>query len=92
MKPADEAAVLCRPRNSMNLSGLEESLVSKTKVNRVRKLSRTAQYPRTFEARLANIPAELVASLTAAQIASVIDGPMATSYSAGHSTGYRDAR
>lgn len=66
--------------------------MSTIKINRARKLSRTAQYPRTFAARLANIPAELIASLTAAQIAAIIDGPMAASYSAGHDTGYRDAQ
>lgn len=57
--------------------------MTKTKLNRIRKLCRTAQYPRTFAARLANISAELANSLTAAQIAAIIDGPMLASYHAG---------
>jgi len=62
------------------------------KINRVRKLSQTARYPRTYEARLSAIPMELIKTLTAAQIAAIIDGPMLTSYSAGHQRGYGDAQ
>jgi hypothetical protein len=62
------------------------------KLNRVRKLAATARYPRTFDARLTSIPAPLIASLTAAQIAAIIDGPMASSHAAGHTSGYRDAQ
>jgi hypothetical protein len=62
------------------------------KFNKIARSCKTARYPRTFRARLAAIPADLVANLTAAQIAAVIDGPMEASYSAGHSTGYKDAK
>lgn len=62
------------------------------KFNRVAKLSATARFPRTFRARLANIPDSLKSTLTAAQIAAIIDGPMAASYAAGHDTGYKDAQ
>jgi hypothetical protein len=62
------------------------------KFNRVAKLSSTARFPRTFRARLANIPEQLKASLTAAQIAAIIDGPMQASNAAGHDTGYKDAQ
>lgn len=62
------------------------------KFNRVAKLSQTARFPRTFRARLDSIPAELIQTLTAKQIAAVIDGPMQASYSAGHTTGYKDAQ
>lgn len=53
------------------------------KFNRVQKLCKTAQWPRTFRAYLSNIPASLLDSLTAAQIAAIIDGPMQASYAAG---------
>ena len=62
------------------------------KTNRVRSLSATARYPRTFDARLASIPAALIEQLTARQIAAIIDGPMQASYQAGHAAGYKDAR
>ena len=62
------------------------------KLNRVRKLADTARYPRTFAARLQAIPDALLAALTARQIAALIDGPMAASYSAGHQRGCEDAR
>ncbi len=62
------------------------------KFNRVAKLSTTARFPRTFRARMANIPDSLKSSLTAAQIAALIDGPMQASYSAGHDAGYKDAQ
>jgi hypothetical protein len=62
------------------------------KLNRARRLSKIAQYPRTFEARLATIPQELRDGLTAKQIAALIDGPLTENYSAGHSAGYRDAQ
>ena len=58
------------------------------KINRVRRLSATARFPRTFEARLANFEAELIDQLTAKQIAAVIDGPMARSQTVGYSAGY----
>ena len=58
------------------------------KLNRVRKLSATARFPRTFQARLDNIDAALLDHLTAKQIAAVIDGPMARSQTAGYSAGY----
>ena len=61
---------------NMNISGV--------KLNRIRRLSATARYPHTFEARLANIHPELCGSLTAKQIAAIIDGPMQRSYEAGH--------
>lgn len=66
--------------------------MSKIKLNRVRKMASTARYPRSFDARLASIPAPLLANLTAAQIAAIIDGPMASSHAAGHTAGYRDAQ
>ena len=66
---ADEAA-------AANMSGV--------KLNRIRRLSATARYPHTFKARLANIDPELCGSLTAKQIAAIIDGPMQRSYAAGH--------
>lgn len=62
------------------------------KIDRVRKLSATARYPRTFAARLAAIPQPLLDGLTAAQIAAIIDGPMQASYSAGHTQGMVDAQ
>ena len=62
------------------------------KTNRVRSLSATARYPRTFDARLASIPAALIEQLTARQIAAIIDGPMQASYQAGHAAGYKDAQ
>jgi len=62
------------------------------KINRVRALSATARYPRTFDARLAAIPAGLLQQLTARQLAAIIDGPMQSSYDAGHTTGYKDAK
>ena len=58
------------------------------KLNRVLKLSATSRFPRTFQARLANIGAALLEQLTAKQIAAVIDGPMARSQTAGYSAGY----
>lgn len=61
------------------------------KIARIRKLSDTARFPRTFEARLAALDPGLIAALTAAQLAAIIDGPMARSYSAGHNAGLRDA-
>lgn len=65
--------------------------MSHIKINRVRKISQTARYPRTFEARLATIPQDLICALTARQIAALIDGPLADCYEAGHGAGYRDA-
>ena len=62
------------------------------KANRIRALSATARYPRTFDARLAAIPVALMSQLTARQIAAIIDGPMQASYQAGHAAGYKDAR
>lgn len=53
------------------------------KINRLRKLSEASRYPRTFEARLADIPPQLQAQLTAKQLAAIIDGPMQASYVAG---------
>lgn len=61
------------------------------KINKVRKLSATVRYPRTFAARLAALPQDLLASLTAKQIAAIIDGPMQACYSTGHTQGYKDA-
>lgn len=62
------------------------------KTNRIRALSATALYPRTFGARLAAIPQALLTRLTARQIAAIIDGPMQSSYQAGHDAGYKDAQ
>lgn len=62
------------------------------KINRAQKLSHTAKFPRTFADRLAAIPEALLVELTAKQIASIIDGPLAASYNAGHTAGYRDAK
>ena len=62
------------------------------KLHRVRALSATVRYPRTFDARLAAIPAGLLQQLTARQIAAIIDGPMQASYQAGHAAGYKDAQ
>ena len=62
------------------------------KTNRVRALSATARYPRTFDARLASIPAALIERLTARQIAAIIDGPMQASYASGRDAGYRSAQ
>jgi len=62
----------------------EAANISGVKLNRIRRLSATARYPHTFEARLANIDPELCGSLTAKQIAAIIDGPMQRSYAAGH--------
>jgi hypothetical protein len=62
------------------------------KINRVKKLSITAKYPRTFAGRLGSIPDDLMEALTAKQIAAIIDGPMDASYKAGHTAGYRDAK
>lgn len=61
------------------------------KIARIRKLSRMARYPRSFEARLANIDAELIEQLTARQVAAIIDGPMDRSWAAGVKRGYDDA-
>ena len=58
------------------------------KINRIRKLCATARFPMTFQARLANIGAELLEQLTARQIAAIIDGPMARSQTVGYSAGY----
>lgn len=55
-------------------------------------MSATARYPRTFDERLAAIPTALLKQLTARQIAAIIDGPMQSSYSAGHEAGYKDAQ
>lgn len=57
--------------------------LSAFKAARVRRLSGTARYPRTFSARLADIPPELADRLTAAEIAAVIDGPMESAHKAG---------
>ncbi len=62
------------------------------KINRVRALSATVRYPRTFDARLAALPADLLKQLTARQIAAIIDGPMQASYSAGLVAGDKDAK
>lgn len=61
------------------------------KFSRMAKLSKTAQCPRTFRARLANIPESLQRALTAAQLAALIDGPMQASYAAGYAAGAKDA-
>lgn len=60
--------------------------MTRIKINRVQKLSATARYPRTFSERLANIPDSLRDSMTAAQIAAIIDGPMHASYLAGQAS------
>jgi len=62
------------------------------KINRIRALSVTARYPRTFDARLAAIPQALLTQRTARQIAAMIDGPMQASYASGHDAGYRSAQ
>lgn len=62
------------------------------KRNRVRKISKTARYPRTFDARANDIPEPFWDSLTAAQIAAIIDGPMHLSYMAGVNTGYSEVQ
>jgi len=66
--------------------------MSKIKYNRVVRLCDTARYPRTFAARLKNIPESLLEALTAKQIAEIIDGPMQASHQAGWNTGYDDAK
>lgn len=63
--------------------------MSKIKINRIRKLSATAKFPRTFEDRLANIDVWLQESLTARQLAAIIDGPMEKSRAAGEANALR---
>ncbi len=62
------------------------------KYNRVYKLSKTAKYPQTFDARIQSIPDWFWETMTAKQIAAIIDGPMQASYMAGYNTGYEDAQ
>jgi len=62
------------------------------KRSRVRILSKTARFPRTFDARVKTIPESFWDSLTAAQIATIIDAPMQAAYMAGFNTGYSEAR
>lgn len=60
------------------------------KINKARKIAETGKFPQTFDARIAAIGDELLAVLTAKQIAAIIDGPMKESYNAGYHAGYED--
>lgn len=63
--------------------------MTKVKLNRIRKLSQTARFPRTFSDRLANIDQQLLDRLTARDIANIIDGPMEKSWAAGEANALR---
>ena len=65
--------------------------MSKIKYNRVRKLSDTARYPRTFAACLGYFSECMLGRLTAAEIAELIDAVAVPSYHVGHDAGYADA-
>jgi len=60
------------------------------KTRRAKKLARTGRFPRTWSAILDRVPATLVAGITAAQLAAVVDA-MSGQHEHGHSAGYRDA-
>ena len=65
-------------------------LYSTIKTRRAKKLARTGRFPRTWSAILDRVPATLVAGITAAQLAAVVDA-MYTQHELGHSAGYRYA-
>jgi len=60
------------------------------KTRRASRIARTGRFPRTWEAILARVPGALIAGITAAQLAAVVDA-MYTQHEHGHSAGYRDA-
>lgn len=47
--------------------------MSSVKINRARKLSQTAKFPRTFDSILKSIPDQFIAESTSKQIAATID-------------------
>jgi hypothetical protein len=60
------------------------------KINRAAKLSRLSQSPRTWQAVIEAIPADVKAACTAAQIAKLADA-MRGQFEAGHTAGFKDA-
>ena len=66
--------------------------MTSVKYSRVKRLAKASRYPRTFRARCSAIPPWLWDTLTAKQIAAIIDSAMDASYRAGYDTGYADAR
>ena len=61
------------------------------KINRAAKLSPLSQYPRTWEAVIAAIPAAVKKACTSAQLAELANA-MRAQYDRGHTAGYQDAR
>ena len=60
------------------------------KLARAQRLANIGQYPRTWHAIIARIPAEIIEACTARRIAQIADA-MRAQFEAGHSAGYRDA-
>ncbi len=65
--------------------------MSTIKINRAAKLSALSRYPSTWSAVIAAIPANVIKSCTAAQIAALADA-MRGQYDIGHTAGYADAK
>ena len=65
--------------------------MSTIKTRRAARMSDLSRYPRTWDALLSRIPAEVQASLTARQIA-VLAGAMYEQYQAGQTAGWREAQ
>lgn len=65
--------------------------MSTIKTRRAARLCDLSRYPRTWEALLARIPADVMQTLTSAQIAAMCRALYAQ-YTAGHTAGWREAQ
>lgn len=65
--------------------------MSTIKTRRAARLCDLSRYPRTWEVLLASIPADVMQSLTSAQIAAMCRALYAQ-YTAGHTAGWQDAQ
>jgi hypothetical protein len=68
----------------------QEIDMSSIKIARAAKIAKAAKFPRTWQAVIAAIPAEVVAALTAKQLAAMADA-MHAQFQAGHTAGASEA-
>lgn len=65
--------------------------MSTIKTRRAARLCDLSRHPRTWEALLSRIPANVMQALTSAQIAAMCEA-LHAQYSAGHTAGWREAQ
>lgn len=67
------------------------SMISTIKTRRAARLCDLSRHPRTWSALLSRIPADVMQSLTSAQIAAMFRSLYAQ-YTSGHTAGWREAQ